>query len=133
MESPTLRVPRLTSTVATAPRPRSTLASSTTPLAGASRTALSSRTSACSRIASSRRSCRHRSSRTPARNVLAAPLFRDHRFLGQFVGAFRVGIVLVDLVDRDDDRHIGRLGVLDRFFRLRMTPSSAATTSTTMS
>ena len=27
--------------------------------------------------------------------------------------------MLVDLVDRDDDRHIGRLGVLDRFFRLR--------------
>ena len=26
---------------------------------------------------------------------------------------------LVDLVDRDDDRHLGRLGVVDRFERLR--------------
>ena len=30
----------------------------------------------------------------------------------------RIGVVLVDLVDRDDDRHIGRLGVVDRLDRL---------------
>ena len=52
-ESPILSVPRLTSTVATAPRPRSTLASSTQPTAGASCTALSSSTSACNRSDSS--------------------------------------------------------------------------------
>ena len=31
----------------------------------------------------------------------------------------RVGFVLVDLVDRHDDRNTGRLGVVDRFDRLR--------------
>ena len=31
----------------------------------------------------------------------------------------RVGVVLVDLVDRHDDRHLGRPGVVDRLDRLR--------------
>ena len=30
----------------------------------------------------------------------------------------RVGVGLVDLVERDDDRHLGRLGVVDRLDRL---------------
>ena len=29
-----------------------------------------------------------------------------------------VGVLAVDLVDRDDDRHLGRLGVVDRLDRL---------------
>src|SRR5690606_3865898 len=32
----------------------------------------------------------------------------------------RVGALLVDLVDRDDDRHVGRLGVAERLDRLRL-------------
>src|SRR5256885_957936 len=51
--SPMRSVPFFTSTVATAPRPFSTLASITTPEASPLRGALSSSTSACSRIASS--------------------------------------------------------------------------------
>ena len=33
--------------------------------------------------------------------------------------AVRLGVRLVDLVDGDDDRNLGRLGVMDRFHRLR--------------
>ena len=33
--------------------------------------------------------------------------------------ALRLGVGLVDLVDGDDDRNLGRLGVIDRFHRLR--------------
>ena len=33
--------------------------------------------------------------------------------------ALRVGIVLVDLVDRDDDRYLGGAGMVDRLDRLR--------------
>mmetsp|Transcript_38106 Transcript_38106/g.119615 ORF Transcript_38106/g.119615 Transcript_38106/m.119615 type:complete len:240 (+) Transcript_38106:633-1352(+) len=51
--SPTLRVPRCTSMVATVPRPRSSWASTMAPRAGASGFALRSRISACSRILSS--------------------------------------------------------------------------------
>ena len=51
--SPTWSVPRWTSTVATAPRPRSSLASITVPVPGRSGLAFRSRISACSRMASS--------------------------------------------------------------------------------
>ena len=51
--SPTFSVPRCTSTVATGPRPLSSLASITAPSAGRSGLALRSRISACSRMASS--------------------------------------------------------------------------------
>ena len=51
--SPIFSVPRWTSTVATGPRPRSSLASITAPSAARSGLALRSRSSACSRIASS--------------------------------------------------------------------------------
>ena len=33
--------------------------------------------------------------------------------------AVGIGVLAVDLVDRDDDRHLGRLGVVDRLDRLR--------------
>ncbi len=40
--------------------------------------------------------------------------------LQQFLhNALRIGLRLVDLVDGDDDRGLGRLGVADRFDRLR--------------
>ena len=51
---------------------------------------------------------------------LAAEAFDLHLVLQQFrAHAFRLGVRLVDLVDRDDQRHFGRLGVMDRFDRLR--------------
>ena len=51
---------------------------------------------------------------------LAAHRFHEH-FVAQQLGPhlLRVGVVLVDLVDGHDDRHTGRLGVADRFDRLR--------------
>ena len=43
---------------------------------------------------------------------IAAVVFRHDLFGDQFLlDAVRVGVGLVDLVDRDDDRHTGRLGV----------------------
>ena len=52
--------------------------------------------------------------------VLAAPLLGDDAFLRQLVSdLFRVRAVLVDLVDRNDEWHVCRLGVLDCLFRLR--------------
>jgi hypothetical protein len=46
---------------------------------------------------------------------------------------FGLGVRPVDLVDRHDDRHLRSLGVVNRLTVCGMTPSSAATTSTTMS
>ena len=45
----------------------------------------------------------------------------DHDLLREQIGAhaIRIGLRLVDLVDRDDDRHLGGLGVIDRLDRLR--------------
>ena len=44
-----------------------------------------------------------------------------HDLVAQQLGpdAARIGALLVDLVDRDDDRHAGGAGVIDRFHRLR--------------
>ena len=52
---------------------------------------------------------------------LAAPLLRLEAEL-RHLGADAVGLraLLVDLVDRDEDRHLGRLGVVDRLARLRL-------------
>ena len=48
--------------------------------------------------------------------------------------AFGLSFRLVNLVDGHDDRHICGFGVVDRFLHVcGITPSSAATTSTTMS
>ena len=52
--------------------------------------------------------------------VLAAVVDGDDALLGELgVDPVDVGVVLVDLVDRHDDRHLGRLGVLDGLDRLR--------------
>ncbi len=51
--------------------------------------------------------------------VLAAVVAHDDALLRQLlVHPVRVGVVLVDLVDRDDDRHLGRSRVVDRLDRL---------------
>ena len=51
---------------------------------------------------------------------VAAVLLGDQPVLGQFAAdADRVGRLLVDLVDRHHDRHVSRLGVVQRFDRLR--------------
>ena len=51
---------------------------------------------------------------------VAAPRLGHELVLGELrEHALRVGVVLVDLVDRHDDRHLGRLGVVDRLDRLR--------------
>ena len=51
---------------------------------------------------------------------VAAVLLGDQAVLGQLLADLvRVGLRLVDLVDRDHDRHVGRLGVVERLDRLR--------------
>ena len=135
-ESPTCKVPRLTSTVATGPRPLSSLASMTTPEASVSGFAVSSSMSACSKYhlkqlvdpdallggdVSGRSSCRP----TPRVTISCS----DEHLL-DLLG---VRAVLVDLVDGDDDRHASRPsrgGWPPRSAAL--TPSSAATTRMTM-
>ncbi len=54
------------------------------------------------------------------RQHVAAHLLDDDLVLQQLLAdALRIGVGLVDLVDRDDDRHVGRLGVVDRLDGLR--------------
>ena len=51
---------------------------------------------------------------------VAAVLLGHQAVLGQLAAHLgRVGVGLVDLVDRDHDRHVGRLGVVERLDRLR--------------
>ncbi len=51
---------------------------------------------------------------------IAAPIFRQQAAVGELLlDALRLGVGLVDLVDRHDDRHLGRAGVVDGFERLR--------------
>ena len=51
---------------------------------------------------------------------LAAVLLGHQVVLGELLADLgRVGALLVDLVDRDDDRHVGRLGVVERLDGLR--------------
>ncbi len=53
----------------------------------------------------------------------AAPLFRRQSAIAQLLlHAIRLRVGLVDLVDRNDDRHTRRLGVIDCFERLRHHP-----------
>ena len=53
-------------------------------------------------------------------DVVAAPLLGHDRVVGELLAhAVEVRVVLVDLVDRHDDRHAGRLRVVDGLDRLR--------------
>ena len=118
--SPTSSVPRCTSTVATGPRPRSSLASMHDALGGAIRIGLEveqlglqqDRLLELVEIGLLDR-------RDLDVEHLAAE-FLDHQLvLQQFLAhPLGLGVGPVHLVDRDDDRHLRRLGVADRLDRL---------------
>ena len=119
--SPTCSVPRCTSTVPTGPRPRSSFASMTMPSAERLRVGLQvenfglqvDRFEQLVEVGALQRRHRHL-------ERLARHAFDDDLVLQQLgAHAVRIGLRLVDLVDRDDDRHAGRLGVIDGFDRLR--------------
>ena len=120
--SPTLSSPLSTSTVATGPRPLSRLASSTMPLArpvgvGAEVLELGDHDAA----GRAGRRCRGPGVADISTTIVSPPhdsgtsscsaSWAEH--------ALRVGVVLVDLVDRHHDRHVGGAGVVDRLDRLR--------------
>ena len=119
--SPTLSVPRCTSTVPTGPRPRSSLASITTPSAERSGLAFSSQQLGLQGdrleqlVEAGLLQGRHLDLERLARHAL------DHDLVLQQRGAHAVGVGarLVDLVDGDDQRHAGGLGVIDGLHRLR--------------
>ena len=122
--SPSFSVPSSTRIVEIGPRARSRRASMTCPLAALFGLALSSSSSACSASISSSLSM---PSLVLRRDVhedrAAAPLLRDQLVLGELVAdLIRIGARLVDLVDRDDDRNLRLLGVVDRLDRLRHRP-----------
>ena len=65
---------------------------------------------------------------------VAAPVIRDEFQLGQLLlDTLEIGVGFVDLVQRHHDRHARSLGMGDGFRVCGITPSSAATTSTTIS
>ena len=115
-------VPDWTSTVATAPRPLSRFASMATPRASLSGLARrSSAASAVSRTASSSWSMPCVLLRGDVDEHRVAAVLLGHQvvlgeLLADLVG---VGPLLVHLVDRDHDRHVGRLGVVERLDGLR--------------
>ena len=119
--SPTCSVPRCTSTVATGPRPRSSLASITVPSAGRRRIGLE--------VEDFGLQADHFQKLVDIGLLgggdfdvddVAAERFDLDLVLQQVVAhARRIGVRLVHLVDGDDDRNLGRLGVMDRFHRLR--------------
>ena len=108
-------------TVATEPLPLSSLASMTTPSAGRSGLAFSSKHFGLENDGF-QQFVEAKAGLGGDFNVerFAADGFDEH-FVLQQPGAdlLRIGIVLVDLVDGDDDRHARRLGMIDRFNRLR--------------
>ena len=119
--SPARSVPFCTSTVATGPRPRSSLASSTVPLAGRSGTGLE--------VLQVGNQADHFHQQVEIRLLLGGNV-HEHRAAAPVLGHQATvrqlllnplwhGVGLVDLVDRDDDRHICCLGVINGFQRLR--------------
>ena len=120
--SPTRSVPRWISTVASGPRPLSSLASTTAPSAGAVGIGLQLQDLGLER---DRLEQLVEIGLLQRRDLdvldLAAHVLDDDLVLEQFLAhLLRIGAGLVDLVDRDDHRHAGRLGVVDRLDRLRL-------------
>ena len=91
------------------------------PLAGASFCAFSSSTSACNSTCSSKFvDAGTLLGRNRHEGRIATVLFGNDAFGDQFLlDAIRIGIRLVHLVDRHDQRHTGRLGMVNRFLGLR--------------
>ena len=121
--SPTLSVPRWTSTVATGPRPWSSCASITTPSAGRSGIGLELEHLGLQQRWPPR-ACRGSSSSSPTTSIdwTSPPSSSTCDLVAaaaRCVTRARVGAGLVDLVDRDDHRHARRLGVGDRLLGLR--------------
>ena len=119
--SPTFSVPLSTSTVATGPRPVSRLASSTMPLARPVGLAVSSSSSATAASCSSRSSMPRSCCADISTTIVSPPHDSGTSSCSASCDEhpLRIGVVLVDLVERHDDRHVGRLGVVDRLDRLR--------------
>ena len=119
--SPTRSVPSWTRIVATGPRPLSSFASSTVPDALRFGFALSSLELGDEQdhleqqvevLLLLRRDLDH--------DGCAAPRFRRQTEVRELLlDALGVGVRLVNLVDRDEDRHARRLRVIDRLARLR--------------
>ena len=119
--SPPCSVPRCTSTVATGPRPRSSFASITVPSAGPVRIGLEVEDFGLQRDRVEQLvEIRLLGRRHLDVEHLAAERFDLHLVLQQ-LGAHALGLRLglVDLVDRDDHRDLGGLGVIDRLDGLR--------------
>ena len=105
----------------TGPRPGSSWDSITVPEAGASGLAPSSSSSVTSRIMSSRLSRPSWVLAETSQKTVSPPHSSGVRPSAGQLGAdpFGVGALFVDLVDGDQDRHVGGAGVVDRLFGLR--------------
>ena len=121
-KSPTRSVPLRTSTVATGPRPRSSWASMHRAHGGTARVGLE-----VLQIGHQQNHFEQqigmvllRPGRHRHHDRVAAPVFGQQAAVGELLlDALGLGVRLVDLVDRHDDRHLGRSGVVDGFERLR--------------
>ena len=134
MMSPTFSVPVWTSAVATGPRPLSSLASTIVPMADRFGFALSSWRSATKDHLDQLVEPDPRLGRDRDERHVAAVLLDHDAGLGQLgLDPVRVGVGLVDLVEGDDDRDLGRFRAADGPSVWGITPSSAATTTTATS
>ena len=119
--SPTCSLPLLISTVATAPRPRSRLdfehhAGGRTRVGRLEVEQLGLQQQRIEQLVDALAGER----RHADEQRLAAPLLGDQLVLRELpANAIEIAAGLVDLVDRDDDRHLGRFRVLDGLDRLR--------------
>ena len=104
------------------PRPGSSLDSITVPEASASAFAFSSSRSVTTWIVSSSASRPSWVLALTSTNSISPPHSDGLQAVLGHLGAHALGLgaLLVDLVDRDDDRHFGRLGVVDRLLGLRL-------------
>jgi hypothetical protein len=134
--SPLRSVPLCTSTVATGPRPLSSRDSITTPLAEAIHRRVQLQHFGLHQdLVEQLVDTQTGFGGNIGKQSIATPFFGDDALRRQFaLDAFWIGAGLVHLVDRHHQRHPGGAGVLDGFLIVcGITPSSAATTSTTTS
>src|SRR6516165_9366222 len=114
------KVPFCTSTVATGPRPLSSLASSTTPVAGRSALALSSCRSATRHHLHQQVEIGLLFGRDIDENRTSTPVFRHQAAICElFLDSLGQSVRLVNFIDRDDDGHLRGMRVIDGFEGLR--------------